>query len=101
RKLEELRIVGHVHRRLAHPSLADARFDDGAQQRLRALDVLLARAEQVVVDEEDEVLLDQPQLLDDGLDRALAIAAAVERGDAAERAVERAAARGLDGAEPV
>ena len=75
--------------------------DHGAEQVLGAGDVLGADADEVVVHHQHPFLADRLEFPHDVRDGPLAVVGAVERRHAAEAAVQRAAARGLDGAEGI
>ena len=98
---QQFLIVGEVDRGLRHPFLAEVRRRERPEQVLGARDVIGPGADQVVVHDQDPLLPNRPELAHDVRDGPLAVAGAVERGDAAERAVHRTAARRLDGAERV
>ena len=88
-QIEQLRILGDVDRYLADPLLAQGREGPEEVPRVLAVD------EDVVVDEEEGPAAHRRDLGGDVVDRAPAVLR-VHRGDRAEAAAVRTAARGLD-----
>ena len=100
-QLQQLLVIGEVDRGLRNPLFAEVRLRHGAEQRLGAGDVLEARPDEIVVDQQDPLLRDALELPDDVRDGPLAVRGAIEGSHAAESAVQWTAAGGLNGAERV
>ena len=97
RQPRQLIVVAEVDRDLRDPLLVEPRRGHRSEEIEAALLRLAREAVQIVVDEDDVALRDGGDFRHDLVDLAHAEQPAVERGDRAERAVHRTAARGLRG----
>ena len=93
RQLQDIRVLDDVEAGLRAPLLVA--FLQAGEELPRPVHVLVAGADDVVVDDENALRLDALDLFDDVVGAAQPVARAIERRHRAEVAVDRAAATGL------
>ena len=94
-------VVGEIDGGLGNPLLAQLGLAEGAKEILGAGDVIRARADEVVVDDQNALLWNGGELANHVVDGTLPVLGAVEGRHAAEATIQGAAARGLDGAKGI
>ena len=98
---QEFFVIGEVDGGLGNPFLSQVRLCHGAEQVLGAGDVFRARADEVVVHHQNTFLTDRLEFPHDIRNGPLPVVGPVERRHAAEAAVQRTAACGLNGSEGI